>query len=312
MIKRLGQTMSSGPMSLSKSPRPNINKPQDHKEQHTKNHLNKLLQSFGVNDEEPPAPSVEQIRTGLLKPGKYQPRQFFDDESIEDLAESIRSAGGIIQPLIVRSVGHGRFEIVAGERRWRAAGLIDMETVPCIIRDDIGDEKAIVLALVENLQREDLNPIEAAVSISKLITQFAVTHQQAANAIGKSRAHVTNLLRLLELPAPVIEALRVRDIDMGHARALLGLDELNQLALLETIVKKKLNVRDVENRVKRLRSAPPANMNTDKTDELDEAAEQLSNKLGAWVEIRKSSAGRVTIVLRTTDSLTRLLSLITG
>jgi ParB family chromosome partitioning protein len=206
-----------------------------------------------------PAPEsgLREVPIDLLRRGKYQPRVDMREETLAELAESIK-AQGIVQPIVVRPIkgaGTGaetQYEIVAGERRWRAAQLAGLHTVPAVVRD-IPDEAAVAVALIENIQREDLNSIEEARSLHRLIEEFGLTHEDAAEAVGRSRATVTNLLRLLELPRQVREMLERRQLDMGHARALLGVTSTElQIALAERVLKQQLSVRDTENAVRRL------------------------------------------------------------
>src|SRR5690242_8436776 len=203
----------------------------------------------------PPESALREVPVDLLRRGKYQPRVDMREETLTELAESIK-AQGIVQPIIVRPiVGAGaetQYEIVAGERRWRAAQLAGLQTVPAVVRD-IPDEAAVAVALIENIQRENLNSIEEARSLHRLIEEFGLTHEDAAEAVGRSRAAVTNLLRLLELPRPVREMLERRELDMGHARALLGLSSAElQIDLAERVFKQQMSVRDTENAVRRL------------------------------------------------------------
>ena len=209
----------------------------------------------------PPAPAPEsglrEVPVDLLRRGKYQPRIDMREETLAELAESIK-AQGVVQPIIVRPIkgagagGETQYEIVAGERRWRAAQLAGLHTVPAVVRD-IPDEAAVAVALIENIQRENLNSIEEARSLHRLIEEFGLTHEDAAQAVGRSRATVTNLLRLLELPRPVREMLERRELDMGHARALLGLASAElQVDLAARVLKQQMSVRDTENAVRRL------------------------------------------------------------
>ena len=209
----------------------------------------------------PSAPAGEgglrEVPVDLLRRGKYQPRVDMREETLVELAESIK-AQGIVQPIVVRPIkgaGTGaetQYEIVAGERRWRAAQLAGLHTVPAVVRD-IPDEAAVAVALIENIQRENLNSIEEARSLHRLIDEFGLTHEDVAEAVGRSRATVTNLLRLLELPRQVREMLERRQLDMGHARALLGLTSTElQIELAERVVKQQLSVRETENSVRRL------------------------------------------------------------
>src|SRR5687768_4258206 len=206
-----------------------------------------------------------KLPVDLLQRGKYQPRIDMRPETLQELADSIK-AQGVVQPIVVRPLdsaggtGHTRYEIIAGERRWRAAQLAGLHEIPAVVRR-VPDEAAIAMALIENIQREDLNPLEEARALDRLITEFHVTHQQAADAVGRSRAAVTNLLRLLDLPPEVCERVEKREIEMGHARALLGLAERRQQVEIATIVAAKgLSVRETEAMVRKLQepATPPA------------------------------------------------------
>jgi len=204
-----------------------------------------------------PESALREVPVDLLRRGKYQPRVDMREETLAELAESIK-AQGVVQPIVVRPIkgaGTGaetQYEIVAGERRWRAAQLAGLHTVPAVVRD-IPDEAAVAVALIENIQRENLNSIEEARSLHRLIEEFGLTHEDAAEAVGRSRATVTNLLRLLELPRPVREMLERRQLDMGHARALLGLPSAElQIELAQRVLKQQLSVRDTETAVRRL------------------------------------------------------------
>jgi ParB family transcriptional regulator, chromosome partitioning protein len=244
-----------------------------------------------------------------LQPGKYQPRTRMDAGSLEELAASIRTQG-LMQPITVRPIGGGRHEIIAGERRWRAAQIAEMTEVPVIIRD-IPDEAALAMSLIENIQREDLNPLEEALGIQRLIDEFGMTHQQAADALGRSRPATSNLLRLLQLHEAVRELLMVGDIEMGHARALLALPAAEQILVGNQVVAKRLSVRDTEKLVSSKLAA------TDEKTVKRAAASQdllrlesdLSDKLGATVKIKanKKGAGSVTIDFGSLDQLDGLL-----
>ena len=244
----------------------------------------------------------EQQRSLLvanLQPGKYQPRTQMDGASLEELAASIR-AQGLMQPILVRpiggSLGEDRFEIVAGERRWRAAQMAGLGEVPALIRE-IPDESALAMALIENIQRENLNPLEEAQGLQRLIDEFSMTHQEAADAVGRSRPAASNLLRLLQLVAPVQDLLMRGDIDMGHARALLPLSGALQIQLAQRVVQKGLSVRDTERLVQHALKPPkPVQANKPDRDVL-RLQEELSDTLGANVEIRttKKGAGSIKI-----------------
>jgi ParB family chromosome partitioning protein len=256
----------------------------------------------------------EQQRTlpvASLQPGKYQPRTQMDSTSLEELAASIR-AQGLMQPILVRpiggSLGDERFEIVAGERRWRAAQMAGLTEVPTLIRD-IPDESALAMALIENIQRENLNPLEEAQGLQRLIDEFSMTHQEAADAVGRSRPAASNLLRLLQLVPPVQELLMRSEIDMGHARALLPLSGALQIQLAQRIVQKGLSVRDTERLVQHALKPPkPAQANKPDRDVL-RLQEELSDSLGANVEIRanKKGAGTIRIDFGNLDQLEGIL-----
>ena len=244
-----------------------------------------------------------------LQPGKYQPRTRMDSGSLEELAASIR-AQGLMQPILVRPVGdsENRFEIIAGERRWRAAQMAGLTEVPTLIRE-IPDESALAMALIENIQREDLNPLEEAQGLQRLIDEFSMTHQQAADAIGRSRPAASNLLRLLQLAAPVQELLMGGEIDMGHARALLPLAGALQIQIAQRIVLKGLSVREAERLVKTALK-PPSPREAIKPDrDVLRLQEEFSDHLGAQVQIRttKKGAGKIEIEFGDLDQLEGIL-----
>jgi ParB family chromosome partitioning protein len=243
-----------------------------------------------------------------LQAGKYQPRQAMDQESLEELADSIR-AQGIMQPLLVRSVsgpsGPG-FEIIAGERRFRAAQMAGLKEVPVIVRD-VDDQAALAMALIENLQREDLSALEEAQGIDRLIREFGLTHEQAAQAVGRSRSATSNLLRLLQLPAAVQEMLRDQRIDAGHARALLSLPPAQQRALAERIVHDQLSVRDTERAVAKViaggstvsvRRAGSKGASSTHQRDWDRVEEQLSDAIGLPVLLKQGRGSRGELIIR--------------
>lgn len=243
---------------------------------------------------------LRTLDVGLLQPGKYQPRTRMDPGSLEELAESIKSQG-IMQPIIVRSVGGGRFEIIAGERRWRAAQLAGLSEVPTLVRD-IPDDAALAMSLIENIQREDLNPLEEAAGVQRLIDEFGMTHEQAANAIGRSRSATTNLLRLLQLAEPVQEQLVTGDLDMGHARALLSLPKADQIALANRVVAQGLTVRDTEKLVARGGLAEQGGKaKAEPSRDLARLEEELSDIVGAPVSIAANARGAGKLVIRFND-----------
>jgi ParB family chromosome partitioning protein len=235
-----------------------------------------------------------------------------EQEALGELAASIKTQG-VMQPVLVRPIGEGRYEIVAGERRWRAARMAGLTAVPTLVRD-IPDQQALAAALIENIQREDLNPLEEAVGIQRLIQEFGLTHQAVADSLGRSRAAVTNLLRLLELAPPVRELLSHGKLDMGHARALLALPVTGQVALARAAVEQQWSVREVEQRVAAALKAPvPASTPPRRVVDRDVARlqEELSERLGTAVEIRsgtKKGAGKLMISYRSLDQLDALLA----
>ena len=241
---------------------------------------------------------LAQLALGSLRPGKYQPRTRMDPASLEELAESIR-ARGVIQPLVVRPVSDGQYEILAGERRWRAAKLAGLQQVPAVVRE-VPDEAALGIGLIENIQREDLNPIEEAAGLKRLIEEFRLTHEEVAKAIGRSRASVTNLLRLLDL-APAVQGF-VQDgrIDMGHARALLAVSKGRQVELAHLVAEKGLSVRETERLVQESTAAPKA-ARAPLANALDadgrRLQDELSERLGATVHLRPRNGGRGSIVI---------------
>lgn len=252
-----------------------------------------------------------------LQPGKYQPRSYMDDAALQTLADSIRTQG-IMQPILVRQIdaklGIDQYEIIAGERRWRASQLAGLTEVPVLVRE-IPDEAALAMALIENIQRENLNPLEEAQGIKRLIDEFNMTHEKAAIAVGRSRAAVSNLLRLLTLSAPVQTLLMHNKLDMGHARALIGLDAAQQIMLANKIVQQNLSVRDVENLVKKLADSDSKNP-IDKPHKIavnhDVLALQntLSEKIGASVNIsaKENGSGLLKINYSNLDQLDEIIS----
>ena len=229
-----------------------------------------------------------------LQPGKYQPRTRMDEGSLYELAESIKSQG-VMQPILVRPVGGGRYEIIAGERRFRAARLAGLDEVPVLVRD-VPDEAAAVMALIENMQREDLNPLEEAQGLQRLVDEFGLTHEQAAQAVGRSRSAATNLLRLLKLAQPVQQMLMAGDLEMGHARALLTLEPAQQILAANEVAAKKLSVRETEKLAQRGpsagRQASLLRVQGEKPRDIVRLEEQLADKLAATVEIRLQSSTR--------------------
>ena len=234
----------------------------------------------------------------LIQRGKYQPRRDMHTEALEELAESIK-AQGVMQPIVVRPIGEGRYEIIAGERRWRATQIAGLDNIPAVIRD-VPDEAAIAMALIENIQRENLNPIEEAVALKRLQDEFELTHAEVAQAVGKSRTTITNLLRLIALNDEVKTLLEHGDLEMGHARALLTLDAETQRAIARQIVAKGLSVRQTEALVRlHQEGRDPEKVKPEVTVSADirRLQDQLSDTLGAGVEIQHGSKGKGKLVI---------------
>lgn len=245
-----------------------------------------------------------------IQRGRYQPRQDFREDTLQELAASIR-AQGIVQPVLVRPLGGDRYELIAGERRWRAAQLAGLREVPAVIRD-IPDQAAIAVSLIENIQREDLNPLEEGFALQRLIQEFQLTHQQAAEAVGRSRAAVTNLLRLLELSEEVRQLVIERKLDMGHARALLPLSPALQREAAHQVLLRGLSVRETEQLAQRLQNPDAASAAPVKAVDPDIRLLQndLSERLGARVQVRQgpSGTGRVVIHYNSLDELDGIIA----
>ena len=258
--------------------------------------LGRGLDALLAGDEETTSAEGAQrmLNVTQLQPGKYQPRSYMDDAALQTLADSIKTQG-IMQPILVREIAPEKYEIIAGERRWRASQIAGRDTVPVLVRD-IADESALAMALIENIQRENLNPLEEAQGIKRLIDEFAMTHEKAAEAVGRSRTAVSNILRLLTLTHAVQELLMHNKLDMGHARALIGLNAAQQIMLANKIVQQQLSVRDVENLVKKLNieaQVKPHKISVNR----DVLALQntLSEKIGASVSISANTNGSGTL-----------------
>jgi ParB family transcriptional regulator, chromosome partitioning protein len=274
-----------------------------------------------------PAGAPSALPVAQLQAGKYQPRTRMDEGALNELAASIKSQG-VMQPVLVRPVGGSngstRYEIIAGERRFRAAQLAGLEEIPVLVRD-VDDQAAAAMALIENIQREDLNPLEEAQGIARLISDFDFTHEQAANAVGRSRSAVSNLLRLVNLAAPVQTMLMAGDIDMGHARALLALERAAQITAANQIAQKKLSVREAETLVKRLGAEfnlTSPKPQKEKSRDLRRVEEELSDLLTAEVEVRVKKRvkrhgrveemGEVSIQFGSLDELNGLIDRLRG
>jgi len=247
----------------------------------------------------PPESGISEIALDQIGRGRYQPRRIFTEESLNELAASIR-AQGLMQPIVVRPRPQGGYELIAGERRWRAARIAGLDQIPAIVRE-VADDRASAMALIENIQRENLNPLEEALALQRLRDEFALTQQQVADAVGKSRVAVTNLLRLLNLPPAVRELLDQGVIEMGHARALLSLDPLEQERLAREIADRQLSVRQAENMVRELLAPKPETTPKepgDRSADTRHLEQSLAERLGAPVSIQHKSGGSGQLVIR--------------
>ncbi|WP_283745982.1 ParB/RepB/Spo0J family partition protein [Sideroxydans sp. CL21] len=243
---------------------------------------------------------LRDLKVEQLKPGKYQPRSRMDEASLNELAASIR-VQGVMQPILARELAEGGYEIIAGERRWRAAQLAELKIVPVIIRK-VPDNAALAMALIENIQREDLNPLEEAIGIQRLIDEFQMTHQAAADAVGRSRSAASNLLRLLKLPQAVQDMLMEGSLDMGHARSLLSLEGAQQVLLANKIVLEGLSVREAEKLVQQQGEQSSAKTTAGKkipkeNRDTQRMQDEISSQLGARVEIKPNSKGGGKLVI---------------
>ncbi|MBD3897017.1 ParB/RepB/Spo0J family partition protein [Halomonas sp. ML-15] len=269
------------------------------------------LEAGGDPVEAPPGAAeerLERLPLGQLSRGKYQPRRDIQPEALEELADSIR-AQGVMQPIVVRPIGEARYEIIAGERRWRAAQLAELDTIPAVIRE-VSDQVALALALIENIQRENLNPMEEAMALKRLMEEFELTQQQTADAVGKSRAQVANLLRLMALDPEVQTLLERGDLDMGHARALLSLSGAKQRRAAHEVVNQDLTVRDTEALVKRLAAGEPKKADKPApSPDVTRLETRLGDLLGAPVKIQhgRGGKGRLTIRYASLDELDGIL-----
>jgi len=261
------------------------------------------------NNEERADDALTELAVGLLKPGRFQPRTRMDPQSIAELADSIK-AQGLIQPILVRPVENGRYEIIAGERRWRASQLAGLTQVPVVVRN-VPDKAALAMALIENIQREDLNPLEEATGIQRLVDEFEMTHEVAAQAVGRSRSAVTNLLRLLNLSKAVQDLLMQGKIEMGHARALLTVNGSRQAELAHQIISRNLSVREAEQLVGQTETASRKTPRKQprKDRDLQALEEELSEILGTTVTVKTARGGRgkLTIDYASLDQLDNVL-----
>ncbi len=262
----------------------------------------------GVQNEPAAAPtgagetkdSLNRLPLDLIQRGRYQPRREFDPDALRELADSI-AAQGVIQPVVVRPVENDRYELIAGERRWRAAQQAGLDEIPVVIKE-VTEEAAMAMGLIENIQREDLNPLEEANALNRLLHEFGLTHQEVAKAVGKSRTTVTNLLRLLELNEEVKQLVETRRLEMGHARALLGLQGESQTKAANQVVKQGLSVRETEKLVRRLQSesespSRPSREKVVEDPDIRRLVNDLSEKLGAKVDLQQGAKGKGKLVI---------------
>lgn len=266
--------------------------------------LDALLSSGSPAGDAESGEELREIPVTVLQPGRHQPRRHFDEQALAELSRSIK-AQGVVQPLIVRRLGGERYEIVAGERRWRAAKLAGLARVPAVVRD-LDERASIAAALVENIQRADLNPIEEAEALRALIAECGLTHETAAEAVGRSRAAVTNLLRILELAPEVQQMMRSGGLSFGHAKVLLGAQGAAQIALARRVVEEKLSVRETERALRRAEAAPAVARAAPPPLPLET---ELTQRIGLPVKLRAAGKGRgsVTIRYRNAEELERLL-----
>lgn len=271
--------------------------------------LDALLADVSQEDKVSLDDSLQHFPLDMIQPGKYQPRVDMSQESLEELADSIR-AQGLVQPIVVRPVAEGKYEIVAGERRWRASRMAGLVDVPVLVRD-VSDRSAIAMALIENIQRENLNPMEEANALFRLREEFEMTHQQAAEAVGKSRTAVTNLLRLRNLNDDVKKLVENCDLEMGHARALLALEGEKQSEAASQIVEKGLSVRETEQLIRRLQNPkkPAQKQSQIELEEIHHIEESINHKLDSGCSIKHSASGKGRLVInyKNVDELKKII-----
>ncbi|MEO6064883.1 MAG: ParB/RepB/Spo0J family partition protein [Lysobacterales bacterium] len=280
--------------------------------------LDALLRIDPAAEEDVGGEMLKSIRIDALTPGRFQPRKSMDAQALSELAASIKTQG-MIQPIVVRATGDRQFEIIAGERRWRAAREVGLKEVPCVVRE-ADDRATIAMAIIENIQREDLAPLEEAAALQRLIDEFGLTHQKAADAVGRSRAAVSNLLRLLELPPAVRQRLEAGEIEMGHARALLTLPAVRAEALAERAFAERWSVRELEAQARRPVAAAPGSpaKRSGRAPAVDADVAQLQRELGellaAPVAVEHGRGGRGKVVIRyfSLDELDGLIERLRG
>ncbi len=257
--------------------------------------LSTVAQSKSSNTDEA---DLKYLPVHKISRGEYQPRRHMDEDALAELAESIK-AQGLVQPVIVRPISDG-YELIAGERRWRASQMAGLDRIPAVVRD-IPDQAAAAMSLIENIQREDLNPFEESQALQRLINEFGMTHQQAAESVGRSRTAVTNLLRLLDLSPGVVEFLESRKLEMGHARALLGLDDVTQLEAAKVVIAKGLSVRETERYIKALKNPAKPKPAPQRSPDTVRLESDLSERLGAPVSLTYNSSGKGKLVISYTN-----------
>lgn len=260
------------------------------------------------NHEEKTDDTLQELKIDQLKPGKYQPRSHMDEAALNELAASIK-AQGVIQPILARELIEGGYEIIAGERRWRAAQIAGLHLVPVLVRK-VEDNAALAMALIENIQRENLNPLEEAVGIQRLIDEFLMSHQTAADAVGRSRSATTNLLRLLKLPQLIQDMVMQGQLDMGHARALLGLEGVQQITAANKIVTEKLSVREAEKLVHNILNPQPVQVKEKPDRDILNLQEALSQRIGTSVQIKigNKGTGKLVIDYSSNDHLEEIIA----
>ena len=260
-----------------------------------------------LGGDEPPRDALITLPVARIRPGRYQPRTRMDQQALAELAASIRSQG-LMQPLLVRPVDRERYELIAGERRWRAAQMAGLDEVPALVRE-VPDESALALSLIENIQREDLNPLEEAAGLQRLVDEFKMTHEQAADAVGRSRSATTNLLRLLKLARPVQDLVMEGALEMGHARALIALEAARQIEVARRVAAKGLSVRDTEALVQKMLRGAAAPRRKKSDRDLARLEEELAERLGTTVEIKTARKGRGKLIVHyaSLDHLEQLL-----
>ena len=260
-----------------------------------------------LGGDEAPRDTLLRLAVARIRPGRYQPRTRMDEQALAELAASIR-VQGLMQPLLVRPVDRGDYELIAGERRWRAAQMAGLEEVPALVRE-VPDQAALAMSLIENIQRENLNPMEESAGLQRLVDEFKMTHEQVADAVGRSRSATTNLLRLLKLAKPVQQMLLSGALEMGHARALLALDAARQIESGNRVVAKRLSVRETEALVSRLLKGSARRRKGRADRDLARLEEEVSARLGTSVEIRpgRRGSGKIHVHYSSLDHLDLLL-----